>query len=113
MSTFHSLSASRVGEFAVFVVAVVFTIVSLARFGSWLKRDPRIARVRTAAILLVVVFYCMAAVGIADYAITRGRLNFLNLGLFPGGVVGLVVLTVLMLRRGKDRELRRMAAHDL
>ncbi|HTW36029.1 MAG TPA: hypothetical protein VMD53_15530 [Rhizomicrobium sp.] len=113
MSAFHALPASRIGEIAVFVAAVVFTVVSLARFGSWLERDPRIARVRIAALLLVAVFYCMAAAGIADYAITRGQLNFLNLSFFLCGTAGTAILTVLMLRRGRDRELRRIAAHDL
>jgi hypothetical protein len=112
MSAHHALPA-HVGEIAVFVVAVAFTVVSLAQFGSWLEHDPRIARVRAVAILLVVVFYCMVAAGIADYAVTRGRLNFLDLSLFLAGMAGLAIVTGLMLRRSRNRELRRIAAHDL
>ncbi len=112
MNTLHALSASCIGEVVIFVIAVVFTVGSLVRFGSWLERGPDIARARAVAILLLAVFYCMAVGGIADFAI-GGGLNVLNLGLFLAGAVGLAILTVLMLRNGRGRELRRMAALDL
>jgi hypothetical protein len=113
MNTLHSLSASRVLDAVIFTAVVAFTVVSLVRFHNWLDRGADIARVRPVALLLVVAFYLMAVAGIADFAVTAGRLGVLNLSLFLGGAAGLAILTTLMLTSGRWRELRRIAARDL
>jgi len=113
MSTFQSLSASRAVDAVIFTAVVVFTVVSLARFHSWLDRGADIAQARPVALLLLVAFYLMAAAGIADFAATAGRFSVLDLGLFLGGAAGLGILTALMLLNNRWRELRRIAARDL
>ena len=107
-----TLLSSRAGEAGVFVAAVVFTVLSTVTFDAWIARGASIARSRAVGVLLILVFLCMAAGGIADYAVV-GKTSFISLSLFLDGAVGLTILPTVMLRRGKDRELRRVAAHDL
>ena len=112
MNSIISLLSSRAGEADVFVAATVFTVLSTVMFDAWVTRGASIARSRAVGVALILVFLCMAAGGVADYAIV-GRPTFISLNLFINGTVGLSILPSVLLRRGKDQELRRMAAHDL
>lgn len=112
MNSIVSLFSSRAGEEGVFVAAVVFTVLSTVMFDAWITRGASLARSRTVGVALVVVFLCMAAGGVVDYALV-GKPSFISLSLFLNGAAGLSILPALLLRRGRDRELRRMAAHDL
>ena len=112
MNSIAALLSSRGGEAGIFVAAVVFTVLSTVMFDAWITRGAGIARSRAIGVTLIFVFLCMAAVGIADYVIA-GKPTFISLSLFLNGTVGLSILPTVLLHRGKDRELRRMAAHDL
>ena len=107
-----TLLSSRAGEAGIFVTAVVFTVLSTVMFDAWITRGASLARSRAVGVTLILIFLCMAAGGVADYA-TVGKPTFISLSLFLDGAVGLTILPTVLLRRGKDRELRRMAAHDL
>ena len=112
MNSIAALLSSRAGEAGIFVAAVVFTVSSTVLFDAWITRGASTARSRAVGVTLVLVFLCMAAGGIADYVVV-GKPTFISLSLFLDGAVGLTILPTVMLRRGKDRELRRVAAHDL
>jgi hypothetical protein len=112
MNSIAALLSSRAGEAGIFVAAVVFTVSSTVLFDAWVTRGANAARSRAVGVTLVLVFLCMAAGGIADYVVV-GKPGFISLSLFLDGAAGLTILPTVMLRRGKDRELRRVAAHDL
>jgi hypothetical protein len=107
-----TLLSSRAGEAGIFVIAVVFTVLSTVTFDAWVARGASVTRSRAVGVLLILVFLCMAAGGVADYAIV-GKPSFIGLSLFLSGVAGLAIVPSVLLRHGQDRELRRMAAHDL
>jgi hypothetical protein len=112
MNSIAALLSSRGGEAGVFVAAVVFTVSSTVLFDAWVTRGASVTRSRAIGVSLILVFLCMAAGGIADYVVV-GKPTFISLSLFLNGAVGLSILPTVLLRRGKDRELRRMTAHDL
>ena len=112
MNPIAALLSSRGGEAGIFVAAVVFTVLSTVMFDAWIMRGASVARSRAIGLALIVVFLCMAAGGFADYVIV-GKRTFISLSLFLNGAAGLTILPAVLLRRGKDRELRRMTAHDL
>jgi len=112
MNAVHAALASRSVDAGIFVAAVVFTVSSTVLFDAWVTRGASAARSRAVGVVLVCIFLCMAAGGVAD-SIAVGKPGFISLSLFLDGAVGLTILPTVMLRRGKDRELRRMAAHDL
>ena len=112
MNSIISLLSSRAGEADVFVAATVFTVLSTVMFDAWVARGASVTRSRAVGVLLILVFLCMAAGGVADYAIV-GKPSFIGLSLFLSGVAGLAIVPPVLLRHGQDRELRRMAAYDL
>jgi hypothetical protein len=112
MNSIVPLLSSRAGEAGIFVAAVVFTVSSTVLFDAWVTRGASLTRSRAVGVSLIGVFLCMAAIGIANYAVV-GKPAFISLSLFLNGAAGLTILPAVLLRRGKDRELRRMTAHDL
>jgi hypothetical protein len=90
----------------------VFTVSSTVLFDAWITRGASLTRSRAVGVSLILIFLCMAAGGVADYAVV-GKPTFITLSLFLNGAAGLTILPTVLLRRSKDRELRRMAAHDL
>jgi hypothetical protein len=111
MNAIASLLSSRAGEAALFAWALVFTVVSLEILRVWIARGAGVTEARIVSALLALVFLGLVIGGIVDYALV-GRPNFINLGFFLTGAAGLGILPSLLFG-DKDRELRRMAAHDL